>query len=337
MTLGSCSLHLQAIESSLKCCVELKELRLAHNDIKSLPVELSYNKKLQNLDLVNNIITRWSELKQALDSLINLKNLNLQGNPIAEKDKLTKKVKRLLPNLQIFNGRPIDKSVKNKDGETIDIASHSMDYTEDIYVEDKKGQKRKKNLEFQVSVEKQYVNHDNAPDLDTEKELKRKKKKGNDKVYVDEGDDIVVEKKEKKKSKGEKENLSRLDAEKNMTQKGRKTNDKHSKKEVSVHEVGIAGEEKQKKKKTLEKLAELDIIDDSGAFFTELFATDAADPIEDGKRKIVDRASQEMKSSGHSVTYPAKKKKGKHAMLAGLQLSPTIEVGMGGASTWDDE
>ncbi|XP_039031190.1 protein tilB homolog isoform X2 [Hibiscus syriacus] len=316
MTLGSCSLHLQAIESSLKCCVELKELRLAHNDIKSLPVELSYNKKLQNLDLVNNIITRWSELK-ALDSLINLKNLNLQGNPIAEKDKLTKKVKRLLPNLQIFNGRPIDKSVKNKDGETIDIASHSMDYTEDIYVEDKKGQKRKKNLEFQVSVEKQYVNHDNAPDL--------------------EGDDIVVEKKEKKKSKGEKENLSRLDAEKNMTQKGRKTNDKHSKKEVSVHEVGIAGEEKQKKKKTLEKLAELDIIDDSGAFFTELFATDAADPIEDGKRKIVDRASQEMKSSGHSVTYPAKKKKGKHAMLAGLQLSPTIEVGMGGASTWDDE
>ncbi|XP_039031189.1 protein tilB homolog isoform X1 [Hibiscus syriacus] len=316
MTLGSCSLHLQAIESSLKCCVELKELRLAHNDIKSLPVELSYNKKLQNLDLVNNIITRWSELK-ALDSLINLKNLNLQGNPIAEKDKLTKKVKRLLPNLQIFNGRPIDKSVKNKDGETIDIASHSMDYTEDIYVEDKKGQKRKKNLEFQVSVEKQYVNHDNAPDH--------------------EGDDIVVEKKEKKKSKGEKENLSRLDAEKNMTQKGRKTNDKHSKKEVSVHEVGIAGEEKQKKKKTLEKLAELDIIDDSGAFFTELFATDAADPIEDGKRKIVDRASQEMKSSGHSVTYPAKKKKGKHAMLAGLQLSPTIEVGMGGASTWDDE
>ncbi|KAE8673655.1 Detected protein of confused Function [Hibiscus syriacus] len=328
--------QIQAIESSLKCCVELKELRLAHNDIKILPAELSYNKKIQNLDLGNNLITRWSELK-ALDSLVNLKNLNLQGNPIAEKDKLAKKVKRLLPNLQIFNARPIDKSVKNKDSETVAVASHSMDYTEDIYMEDKKGQKRKKNPEFQVSVEKQDVNHDNAPDLDTEKESKRKKKKGNDKVSVDEGDGIVVEKNEKKKSKGEQENLSRLDAEKNITQKGRKTNDKQSKKEVSVHEDGIAGEEKPKKKKMLEKRAELDIIDDSGASFTELFANDAADPIDDCKRKIVDRADQYTKSSDHSVTYPAKKKKGKHVMLAELQLSPAIEVGMGGASTWDDE
>ncbi|KAK8504863.1 hypothetical protein V6N13_056191 [Hibiscus sabdariffa] len=300
--------QIQAIESSLKCCIELKELRLAHNDIKSLPAELSHNKKLQNLDLGNNLITRWSELK-GLDSLVNLKNLNLQGNPIAEKDKLVKKVKRLLPNLQIFNARPVDKGVKNKDGETVD-ASDGMGYKEDIHMEDKKGQKRKKNPGFQ---------DDNAPGPE---------------------EDIVIEKKEKKKeSKGEQENLSHLDAEKNVTQKGRKTNDKHSKKEVSVHKDGIAGEEKLKKKKEkLEKRDELDIIDDAGASFTDLFATDAVDPTDaDKRRKIVDTTSQDTKSSDHLVTYPVKKKKGKHAVVAELQLSPAIEVGMGGASTWDDE
>ncbi|XP_016671985.2 protein phosphatase 1 regulatory subunit 7 [Gossypium hirsutum] len=188
--------QIQAIESSLKCCVELKELRLSHNDIKSLPSELSCNKKLQNLDLGNNLISQWSELK-ALDSLVHLKNLNLQGNPIAEKDKLAKKVKRLLPNLHIFNARPIDKSIKNKEGDIVNIAS----YSSDIHMEEKTGQKRKKNPEFLVSVEKQDVNHDNnATAFDTEKELKRKKKKGNDKLSTEvpiAEDDVVVEKEEK--------------------------------------------------------------------------------------------------------------------------------------------
>ncbi|MBA0553093.1 hypothetical protein Golob_012310, partial [Gossypium lobatum] len=324
--------QIQAIESSLKCCVELKELRLAHNDIKSLPSELSCNKKLQNLDLGNNLISQWSELK-ALDSLVHLKNLNLQGNPIAEKDKLAKKsldmisgttmlqVKRLLPNLHIFNARPIDKSIENKEGEIVNIASHSTD----IHMEEKTGQKRKKNPEFLVSVEKQDVNHDsNATAFDTEKELKRKKKKGNNKLSTEvpiAEDDVVVEKEEKKKKP-------------KVEQKGRKTNDKFS---TSMQEDGTTGEEKPKRKKKLEKRAELDIIDDAGASFSELFATDVADPIQDGKRKIVNRASQDTKSSDSLVTYPVKKKKSKHAVLAELELTPAIEVGMGGASTWGDE
>ncbi|TYG55791.1 hypothetical protein ES288_D08G011600v1 [Gossypium darwinii] len=312
--------QIQAIESSLKCCVELKELRLSHNDIKSLLSELSCNKKLQNLDLGNNLISQWSELK-ALDSLVHLKNLNLQGNPIAEKDKLAKKVKRLLPNLHIFNARPIDKSIKNKEGDIVNIAS----YSSDIHMEEKTGQKRKKNPEFLVSVEKQDVNHDNnATAFDTEKELKRKKKKGNDKLSTEvpiAEDDVVVEKEEKKKKP-------------KVEQKGRKTNDKFS---TSMHEDGTTGEEKPKRKKKLEKRAELDIIDDAGASFSELFAIDVADPIQDGKRKIVDRASQDTKSSDSLVTYPVKKKKSKHAVLAELELTSAIEVGMGGASTWGDE
>lgn len=235
-------------------------------------------------------------------------------------------VKRLLPNLHIFNSRPIDKNIRSKGGE-VDIASRSTTYKEDIDIEEKKGQKRKKNLEFPVSVEKQDVNRDS----DTEKELKRKSKKGKDKpstiVSVDGEEDVIVEKGEKKKM----ENLSRLDAEKKTAQKGRKTSVKFSKKEVSVDEDGITGEEKPKKKKS-EKRTDLDIIDDAGASFTELFA---ADMIEDGNRKTIDRAGLDMKSSGGIVTYPVKKKKSKHAALSELQF-PAIEVGMGGSSTWDD-
>ncbi|XVF69226.1 hypothetical protein PTKIN_Ptkin11bG0064000 [Pterospermum kingtungense] len=330
--------QIQAIESSLKYCIELKELRLAHNDIKNLPAELSYNKKLQNLDLGNNLIARWSDLK-ALDSLVNLKNLNLQGNPIAQKDKLAKKVEKLLPNLHIFNAKPIDKSIKSEMGDSVDIASHNAVYKEDIHMEEKKDQKRKRNSKVQASFEKQDVNLDGSTGLDAEKEMNRKKKKGNDKasteVLVEEGDDSVVKKKEKKKkAKGEQENLSHLEVEKKIIDKGRKTKDKLPKNEVSVHEDGIMVEEKPKKKK-LEKHSELDIIDDAGTSFTELFANDVEDP-KDDRMKIVDRAGQDMESSGGLVTYPVKKKKSKRSALPELNLSPVVEVGMGGASTWDD-
>lgn len=92
---------------------------------QTLPDELIHNSKLQNLDLGNNVITTWSEVKvryaylefslfltfhsclghslpcmclnhvlqlQVLKSLTNLKNLNLQGNPVASSDKITRKV-----------------------------------------------------------------------------------------------------------------------------------------------------------------------------------------------------------------------------------------------------
>lgn len=53
-------------------------------------------------------------------------------------------VKRLLPNLHIFNARPMDKSIKNKEGEIVNIALHGTD----IHTGEKTGQKRKKNPEF---------------------------------------------------------------------------------------------------------------------------------------------------------------------------------------------
>lgn len=210
-------------------------------------------------------------------------------------------------------------------GDTVDVTSHNAAaYKEDIHMEEKKDQKRKKDSKFQVSFEKQDADLNSSTGLDAEKDLKRKRKKGNDKlsteVPVDEEDDFIVEKKEKKReTKGEQGNLCHLEVEKNTTQKGRKTNYMLQKKEVPVLKEGIMVDEKQKKKR-LEKQAEVDIIDDAGISFTELFTTDVPD----------------TKSSGGLVTYPVKKKKSKRAVLTELQMSPALEVGMGGASTWDE-
>ena len=78
LSLSNCK-H-QSIES-LKFCIELKELRLAHNEIRMLPNALAHNKKLLNLDLGNNVIMRWSDLK-VLSSLGYLRNIYVRGNPI---------------------------------------------------------------------------------------------------------------------------------------------------------------------------------------------------------------------------------------------------------------
>lgn len=86
-------------------------------DLQTIPSDLAKNVKILNLDLGNNFIERSSDLKvctyhclpinpsmnyfdrnshlfrcQVLSELRYLRNLNLQGNPVSEKDSLIKKV-----------------------------------------------------------------------------------------------------------------------------------------------------------------------------------------------------------------------------------------------------
>ncbi|XP_058087414.1 uncharacterized protein LOC131234501 [Magnolia sinica] len=146
LSLSNC--QLQAIGSSLTNCVDLKEVRLAHNEIMTLPTELAHNVKIQNLDIGNNLIQKWSDLK-VLSFLHNLKNLNLQGNPIAEKENLPTKIGKVVPNLQIFNGKP---TVRGSMDEKISKKEVSADSKDDY-------------------------SHKNAADLEAVKEEKRRKPK----------------------------------------------------------------------------------------------------------------------------------------------------------------
>ncbi|XP_002523848.2 dynein regulatory complex subunit 3 [Ricinus communis] len=323
--------QLQTIGSSLKSCIELKELRLAHNDIKSLPVELSYNKNLQNLDLGNNVITRWSDVK-VLSSIVDLKNLNLQGNPISEIDKLSKKILKLLPNLHIFNARPLDKGTKKGGSGRID--DFSLIPVNELAVP---REKQKNSL--------RKIGHDYATDAKTEKDLKKKNKKVEDKlsekedVPVYEGGEVMVEKKLKRKLSLEQDDSNDLGIE-DGKQKRKKANEEFSKKDVQVDKDDYdAVKRKSKSKKSKEEQDELDVIDDGDTPFADLFAVNTADSLKvSGEKKMLDKGGKDINLMGGVVTVSGKKKKTKNRGAGSIvQLPAVIEVGMGGPSTWGDE
>ncbi|KAL5763707.1 hypothetical protein ACOSP7_016063 [Xanthoceras sorbifolium] len=361
LSLSNC--QVQMVGSSLKFCSELKELRLAHNDIKTLPDDLAYNKKLQNLDLGNNLITRWSDLK-VLSSLVGLKNLNLQGNPIAENDKLTKKVRTLLPNLHVFNAKPINKNSKNEKGsidDKVDDSSHNT-------ANNLKAHKEEKGDHIWLIDSKQQVmrqNEDGNPgDLVMETELKQQRKKLNEKRSKEESrhsiDDSAVKKKLNNKSKEKQHELDNeknskrhmtdlnkdghlndsrdVDMEKELKRKRKKTDDKLLMEEVQVHYYNKSAEKKQKKR-SKEDQSELDVIDDAETSFQEFFSVNSSENQRIyGESKVVEGAHQNMNLVGAVLTSSAKKKKSQnHSMTSALQLSQEVEVGLGGSSTWGDE
>nr|KYP43887.1 Protein phosphatase 1 regulatory subunit 7 [Cajanus cajan] len=195
--------QLQDIGISLKSCVELSELRLAHNEIKSLPDELKLNSKLRNLDLGNNVITRWSEVK-VLKSLTNLKNLNLQGNPVSTIDKITRKIKKALPRLQIFNARPVDKDTENKKGGVVDGTD---DFSVDEAIQNLRDSTKEKKSHKKDKADRKKESLIVIVDPDIENKPTKKKIKKDDKPF-DKGVALEenisnVEKKLKKKRKNE--------------------------------------------------------------------------------------------------------------------------------------
>ncbi|VVA38365.1 PREDICTED: phosphatase 1 regulatory [Prunus dulcis] len=337
LSLSHC--QLQTIQSSLKSCIELKELRLAHNDIKGLPAELALNKKLQNLDLGNNVITRWSDLK-VLNSLVNLKNLNLQGNPVVEKDKLAKKIKRILPNLHVFNARPIDKYTKNEKGagvDEVDDSSLNAANKQESQTEKRKDRdfKRLMMAETKGGIGKL----ENSSDSDTKK-LKLKKQKPDDNVsnhevlvQGDEKSDHVKKKSYKHQVLNENDpsNLQKAgDLEKESQKKKQKKNPLHTEDNTKVG--------KKLEKAKVKQEGELDVIDDADTPFLELFSFNMGDAEVGGENKVNDKVSEEANLLGGLVTFPSKRKKAKNRGTGTtLQPLPLDEIGTGGPSTWGDD
>ncbi|KAL2454997.1 plant intracellular Ras-group-related LRR protein 1-like [Forsythia ovata] len=310
LSLSNC--QLQTIDSSLKSCAELKELRLAHNEITTLPSEFVRLVKLQNLDLGNNFITKWSDLK-VLSSLVDLKNLNLQGNPVAEKENLVKKVKKLVPNVQIFNGRPIDKIMTKEETDKVDVSSE-------------KRISRKGHL-------------DNAGALGSEK---KRKNLFDEKASDCREDGTILEKTMKKKLKVLLQNDSNItdDAETPTATPGDDKKSKHKiQKALDLQGDNIPLEKKpDKKSRKKVKGGNINVIDSSEAPFTDLF-TDTTDiGIDTNEKKLDHRTTQDIDAVSGLVTFPTKKKKKRNRSVdpAALQLSPVDEVGLGGPSTWDD-
>ncbi|WVZ00304.1 hypothetical protein V8G54_026373 [Vigna mungo] len=336
LSLSHC--QLQGIDTSLKSCAELSELRLAHNEIKSLPDELKFNSKLRNLDVGNNVITRWSEVK-VVKLLTNLRNLNLQGNPVATVDKITRKIKKALPRLQIFNARPVDKDTENKQSGVVDGTS---DFSVDQTGQNLKDSSEEKSARFHTKDKKKYDHLEGPDDLDSERKSSKKRKKTDD---VSKKEDRVIDERNKgrKKDKADRKKDS-LRVTVDLDMENKSTKKKVKKDEKVLDNKGFAPEEnvskvgkKVKKKRKNEEESELDIIDNAEASFAELFKINKAENQNHGdEMKAQEKVSKDVKVAGSEVTSFAKPKDAKMQNMESLSF-PVADIGNGGPSTWGDE
>ncbi|OEL28946.1 hypothetical protein BAE44_0010036 [Dichanthelium oligosanthes] len=112
-------------------------------DVQTIPSDLAKYVKILNLDIGNNLIERSSDLK-VLSELRYLSNLNLQGNPISEKDSLVQKVKKFVPTLRILNAKPLEASSKSdKSFEKERPPSKDQDRYDLVVIDTKKKDRRK--------------------------------------------------------------------------------------------------------------------------------------------------------------------------------------------------
>lgn len=322
LSLSNC--QLQKVDSSLRSCLELKELRLAHNEIMAIPSEFRNFVKLQNLDLGNNLIANWSNLK-VLSSLVDLRNLNLQGNPLAEKENLLKKVKKLLPNLHVFNARPIDKIA------TKEVEEEAVDFSVEAGNKLNKPMRNKNTHPLNESMNNPPTT---AGDLDSRNKRKELQgEKGIDNAGL------------KKKSKLQQDEIIITNNAEALNGSPKEAKDiKHKKKNQPPNELDVKsdtvrkGKDPDKKSRKLTKEVGVNIIDSSEYAFTDLFMTGAhEDPMEVVDGKLDRKMNPAIDAVNAIVTYPTKKKnKGKHAVdPATLEVSQFDEIGLGGTSAWD--
>ncbi|KAL6527941.1 hypothetical protein OROMI_029752 [Orobanche minor] len=298
LSLSNC--QLQTIGSSLKSCLELKELRLAHNEIMNVPSEFGLLVKLQNLDMGNNLITNRSNLK-VLSSLVNLRNLNLQGNPIAEKENLLNKVKKLLPNLQVLNARPI--------GTMVGIEVHEK--ANDFSTETDLGS-RKKRKELQDGKNANYVQNTKI----SNKQMEKKSKLKPNGIVNPETPNIYPE--EANKSKHKKQKADRPDKDSNAS--------------------GVTGRETDKKSREKIKGDKANIIDSAESPFTDLFANISAleVPKDTADKKLDIQSERDIDAISGLVIRPIIKKKNNRVLdPAAFELSQADKIGLGGPSAWD--
>ncbi|KAI3461271.1 hypothetical protein Pfo_017934 [Paulownia fortunei] len=344
LSLSNC--QLQTVDSSLKSCLELKELRLAHNEIMTVPIEFGRLVKLQNLDMGNNLITNWSNLK-VLSSLINLRNLNLQGNPVAEKENLLKKVKKLLPNLHIFNARPIDKIVGKEVHEKVDdfsveAGNNKLTLQSETRIDHSM---RNKNSSKAHPLSENMDNHLN---IAADPGSRNKRKELPNEKGVDSADNTNISEKRMKKKLKLQQNESRItnnsgtlhvnpEEAKKLNHKKQKTNKLAENSDAKLDSV-VTGKEPDKKSQKRIKGDKANIIDSAESPFTDLFATGAPEvPLETAGKKLDHKTDQDIDAISGFVTLTTKKKKrNRIADPAALELSQVDKIGLGGPSAWDD-
>lgn len=228
-------------------------------------------------------------------------------------------VKNLVPNLQIFNGRPIEKIMTREESDKVDLSLARKIL--------KKG------------------DPDNAGSLGSEK---KRKNLFDEKASCCPEDGTISEKKKNKKLKvlpQSDNNITGVDVETTTVEPGNKKKSKHKMQNTDVPVMGRASDtlgdhimkEKKPDKKSRKKVKgdNINVIDSAEAPFTDLF-TGKTDVGIDTDEKL-DHRTKDIDAISSLATFPTKKKKKNRSVdPAAFQLSPVDEVGSGGLSTWDD-
>ncbi|TVU37001.1 hypothetical protein EJB05_18963 [Eragrostis curvula] len=295
--------QIESIGSSLASCVELKELRLAHNKINKIPSDLAKNVKILNLDLGNNLIERSSDLK-VLSELCYLRNLNLQGNPISEKDSLAKKIKKFVPNLRILNAKPIEASSKND----------------------------KSPVKANVPNKDGGMHNHDAADIGTKK--KDKKKQSKQQLKDPEEHDLTSGPSKSEVLHGKGRKMEKLTMEHANNSKLKRKDDK-----TSANDTGRKDKTEAKRKKFIDEDDAAEVDNTEMSFADLVFAkADSSEPKPKDKTQEADG-----KYDGLVIDHTKKRKKSKGAVTISdfstlKMLSSVPEVGAGGLglSGWDD-
>ena len=127
---------------ALKSSRGLRELRLAHNALKTIPACVASTPNLRILDVGHNNISDWGDLS-ALRDLNRLEQLTLRGCPIADDPEYAEKIARMCPGLKLLDGRP----PRDARGRDRDRARDEKGEREDVEEEPKKKMKKGKEKE----------------------------------------------------------------------------------------------------------------------------------------------------------------------------------------------
>lgn len=261
---------------------------------------------------------------------------------------IVKQIRKLAPNLQILNAKPIDKSSKNEKGdrdETVDDYSFTSAKKQGAQKEGKIEQSTtKQNPKHKRMSQTNDDQHDAATDVVIERGLRHKDRKT---MGLLEENDTFTEKKLNKKVKVRENEVNVNDnkaieftnpfVEKQLKRKKDKASRILEAEAANENEDGTEMEKELKGKSKRAKRTEANVIDDGETPFTDLFAI-TGENSENSAGGLDEKVVRDVSATGGLVTFPVKSKKIKNrAKSSPLQLTPVAEVGLGGQSMWGDE
>lgn len=266
--------------------------------------------------------------------------------------------------MQILNAKPIEKAMKKEEGGRGDDENESGDLDIARVRDSKEERKLKKKKSNGPMEEGLDDHHEESTFLEKDKVKKSNKFSKNGKNVADIAETLLTYPDEHKESKLKNEKINEFDKasgrkRKELVQAGKTTNfdtevppieldkgeerkHKKQKKSEALKEKTSNVEDKEPAKKSSKKAKQnkASAIDDGETPFADLFISDLSNPLT-GNRKVSNHNThqQNVDAAAGLATFPKKKKQKKNIVTgaAAVQFSSASdEIGLGGASTWDD-